>query len=183
MRVSLNALGAYLGLLFALVYGAYSIATFRAGVAVYVDFLPYATFLWIPLMAVVLGAAGWIWRRRSSLEELSFQKALKYAFLAYVLYELGYLLVNVVIYDILDKGFNHAMALTSLEKRVAQELQFGGKVDGMTGDQLTYEKAHPSGPLSVFQVLLGFSLALVKDFILSMLIALAIRRKSYLRIR
>jgi len=183
MRVSLNALGAYLGLAFALAYGAFSIGTFRAGVSVYVDFLPYATFLWIPLMAVLLGVSGWIWRKRSGLEVFPFQRALQYAFLAYIVYELGYMLVNVVIYNIMDKGFNHAMQLTSLEKRLGQELQYGGKADGMTTDQLAQEKAHPSGPFTFLQLSLGLGYGLVKDFVLSMLIALAIRRKSYLRVR
>ena len=172
MRLSLNTLGIILGVFFTVVYGTFSLFTWHRGVDAYVAFLPFAKFGWETIVVILLIGAGLWWRQGY----MPFKRGVQYAFLAYVIYELGYALVNVVIYDILDKGFNHGVIVTSLQKELAQSVKMGLTTEQIK-DTLATEEAHPSGPITFLQLLLGFGQSLLFDFIKSMLVALAIQKK------
>jgi hypothetical protein len=172
MRLSLNTLGIILGVFFTIVYGTFSVVTWHRGVDAYVAALPWMKFGWETFVVILLIVAGLWWRQGY----MPFKRAVQYAFLALVLYEIGYALVNVAIYDIIDKGFNHQMIVTSLQKELVSAGRMGLSTDQIK-DTLAKELAHPSGPLTFFQLLLGFGQSLLFDFVKSMLVALAIQKK------
>lgn len=172
MRLSLNTLGAILGVCFSIVYATFSLVSWHEGVDAYVAFLPYATFVWAPLVVAILVGAGLIWRKGP----LSFKDAVKYSFLAFIVYELGYAVANVVIYDVLDKGFNHQVTLVSLQNLAAKSSRLGLSTDQIN-DNLAKEKASPSGPMGFLQLALGFGQGLLWDFVKCMIVALVIQRK------
>lgn len=172
MRLSLNSLGIILGISFSIVYAAISLGTWHAGVDTYVAYLPYMTFIWTPL-TIVLAIAGGLLKREGY---LSFKRALQYAFLAFVVYEVGYGIVNVVIYDILDKTWNHQVSLVSLQNLLAKSIKLGLSTDQIS-DSLAKEKANPSGPLTFMGILIGFGQGILMDFVKSMVVALVIQRR------
>lgn len=172
MRLTLNTLGVVLGMFFTVVYGAVSLVTWRQGVDTYVSFLPWMKFGWETLVFLILIGAGLIMRKGP----LSFKSALQYAFLAYLLYEVGYGFFNILIYNFLQKGFNHLVTVESLNRLITQSERIGAPVE-QAKDSLAKELAHPSGPLTFLQLLLGFGQSLLFDFVKSMLIAVAIQKK------
>ncbi|TDX02309.1 DUF4199 domain-containing protein [Dinghuibacter silviterrae] len=171
--MSLNKLGIILGILFSVVYAAFSLGTWHAGVNAYVAFLPYATFVWAPLTVVLLIAGGLTIRKG----HLPFVKALQYAFLAYILYELGYAAVNIIIYNVLDKSWGHQVTMVSLQNLAAKSAKLGLPMDQIN-DSLAQEQKTPTGPLTFLQVLIGLGQGLLWDFVKSMIVALLVQKKA-----
>lgn len=172
MRLTLNTLGITLGILFTVVYGAVSVITWHQGVQTYVSFLPWMKFGWETLAFLVLIGAGLAMRKGP----LGFKSALQYAFIAFLIYEVGYALFNILIYNILQKDFNHLVTVESLNRLITQSEHVGAPVD-QAKDSLGKELAHPSGPLTFLQLLLGFGQSILFDFVKSMLIAVVIQKK------
>jgi hypothetical protein len=175
MRLSLNTLAVCLGVFCVIVYGGFTLGTWSAGVDTYTNFLPYATFAWVPFMMILLGFSCWAWWRNGPGEVFPFQSALKFAFIAYIIYELGYALVNILIYNVLDKGYNHTATLARLQKDLNDSAKMGLPLDEIK-DSIAKENASPSGPFTFFQILLGFGLGVIIDFLKSMLIGIAVQR-------
>jgi hypothetical protein len=171
--MSLNKLSPILGVVFIAVYAAFSLITWHNGVSAYVAFLPYATFVWAPLTVILLIAGGLLVRTG----HLPFKEAVKYAFLAYLIYELGYALVNILIYNILDKGWGHQVTLLSLQNLAAKSTKLGLPMDQIN-DSLAKEQKDPTGPLTFLQILLGFGQGLLWDFVKSMIVALLIQKSA-----
>ena len=162
-----------MGIAFAVIYGAFTFATWGKGVQAYVAGLPYATFAWGPATILILIATGFAYRKQNN---LAFVDALRFAFLAYVIYEVGYALVNVVIYNFIDKGFNHTMTLASLQKDLTDSMKRGLPLDDIN-KSIADENAHPSGPFTAIQVLLGLGQGLIWSFMKAMFVALVIRKQ------
>lgn len=172
MRLTLNTLGIILGIFFTIVYGAVSLVTWHQGVVTYVSFLPWMKFGWETLVFLILIGVGLASRKGP----LGFKSALKYAFVAYLIYEAGYAFSNILIYNILQKDFNHLETVESLTRLVQQSERLGAPVDQVK-DSLSKELAHPSGPLTFLQLLLGLGQSILFDFVKSMLIAVVIQKK------
>jgi hypothetical protein len=173
MRISLKTLGILMGIGFVLLFAALSVLYWKAGVEAYYTFLHYSTF--IPWMAVGLALACWLWRQKSG-PYVTFLSALQFFFVAYLIYELGYALVTVVLYDALDKTLYYRVLDYSLTQKKLQYIQQHLPIVQIQ-DALDDARKHSQEGVTTKQVILGFGQNLLLDFVKSLLLAIVLQRK------
>jgi len=174
--VKLKTLGIYQGIIFTIIFGAFSFITWSRGVDTYIKFGPYILYGWGGLTLVIPVLVGVAYCQITKPKELTFTDALQFAFLTYVIYEVGYATVNVVLSNFLDKGFNHATYVTALHNDIADAIKLGKPADGFN-KELAFENAHPSGPYTFIQVILSLGQGLIWGFMKAMLVAIVIRKR------
>ena len=171
-KLSLKTLGICLGLFFAGLFALLSYSFWKAGIPSYVTFLRYAT--WTPI-CLVLAACCWGWRQKNG-PYLPFIKAVQFFFLAYIVYELGYALVTIVLYDALDKQLYFKALSYSLEQMRLQMIQ-QHLPDTQIQDTLANATKDKDTGVTAGQVLLGFGQGLLLDFVKSVLLAIVLQKK------
>lgn len=105
-----------------------------------------------------------------------FIKAVQFFFLAYIVYELGYALVTIVLYDVLDKHLYFKALSYSLEQMRLQMVQ-QHLPDTQIQDTLANATKDKDTGVTAGQVLLGFGQGLLLDFVKSVLLAIVLQKK------
>jgi hypothetical protein len=173
MNISLKTLGIYIGIFFGLVFIVLSFCFWKMGPDAYVGFLWYST--WMPVLFLGLGIAGWIWRQSTGLV-LPFKVVLQYAFIAYLVYEVAYAGVTVILYDFIDKSLYYntlKISLIHTKERMAQ-LHLP---DVDIQEAIRQEQQDENKGFTLAQVGMGIAQSILWDFMKSVLIAIVIQRK------
>jgi hypothetical protein len=173
MRISLKTLGILLGILWVFLFALLSIVFWKTGVEAYYTFLHYSTF--IPWMAIGLAAGCWLWTQKNG-PYLEFLSALQFFFIAYLIYEVGYALVTVLLYDILDKTLYYRVLEFSLTEKKMQYLQQHLSVVQIQ-DALDNARNNSREGVTAKQLILGFGQNLLLDFVKSLLLAIALQKR------
>ena len=174
MRISLKLLGVYMGVFFTLLFAIGSYVCWKAGLSNFVTFLKWST--WAPIMFIGLPVVCFLWRQKNGFY-LSFLEALQFFFVAYLVYEIGYALVNIVLYDVLDKTLYSRALQFNLEQLKASLQQMNQSVVSVQSE-IDQAKADPFKGVSVKQLLLGFGQNLVMDFVKSLLLGIVLKEKA-----
>jgi hypothetical protein len=173
MRISLKRLGILMGIFYVFLFALLSVICWQAGLAQYVAFLKYSTLL--PLMVLGLAAACWWWRQKNG-PYLDFLKALQFFFVAYLIYEAGYALVTILLYDILDKTLYYRALEFSLSQQRA-ELLLKHLPDVQIKDALENAAKDRDQGVTVKQLILGFGQNLLLDFVKSLVLSVVLQKK------
>lgn len=161
--------GVITGLIFlALNFGGWAMASTDT----YVSLIGICTF--VPYVIVTLIVAG-IKLRKQNGNLMTFAEALKFTFLAYVVYALIEAIGNYVLYALVDPDLTAKVLEISLQKTQKLMESFGASQQQID-DAMT--KAQNEPPNTSFkQVFLGLGIALIWNFVKSLLISLIIRRE------
>ncbi len=157
------------GLIFLLInFGAWGLGT----TATYVSAVSISSF--IPYMIIILIIVGLRLRKGNS-NLLSFQEALKFAFVAYITVAFIEAVGNYVLYNFIDHNLT-AKVFEISKTKALKMLQTFGASDQQIDDTMKKLDAD-SEQTTMKNVVLGFGLALVWNFCKSLLIALVIRKE------
>jgi hypothetical protein len=158
------------GLLFLLInYGTWGLGS----TATFVSVIGISSF--IPYMIAILIITGFSLRKANN-NVLTFQDALKFAFVAYIIISLTEAVGNYVLYNFLDHNLTAKVFEISKEKALKLMQKFGAS-DQQVDDAM--KKMDADTKETTFKnVILGLGLALVWGFCKSMLVALIIRKEE-----
>ncbi len=151
-----------------IMYGAWavSINTF-VSVRFISSFIPYVIGILI---------FGGITLRKANDNLLSYSEALKFAFLGYVIVEIFFAIGSYVLFNFLDTNLSQKTLEIAMEQTQRILENMGASADDI---EKGLERTKESGKdMSFKTVFLGAGLYLIWDFILSLLIALIIRREA-----
>jgi hypothetical protein len=169
-----NRLAIRFGMIAGLLFTLLCFGCWAAGIGVFASFLIWYTWLPVIFVIILLGAFQ---RRRQLGGYMTFKEALVFSFLAYVVYEVFYAVSTLVLFRMIDpqlqdKVFIHIMDATKsfMEKVGASDSQID---DAIKQAQENNEKSY-----TVSQIFLGFGMALIYDFIKSLIIALISQKRK-----
>ncbi len=164
--------GVITGLIFlALNFGGWAMASTDT----YVSIIGICTF--IPYVIITLIVAG-IKLRKQNGNLMTFAEALKFTFLAYVIYALIEAIGNYVLYALVDPDLTAKVMEISLQKTQKMMEAFGASEQQI---EEAMSKAQNEPPHTSFkQVFLGLGIGLIWNFVKSLLISLIIRREPKL---
>lgn len=155
------------GIVSGFIYSLLSFTTWTIGIETFVTFLTIYT--WVPGIFIVMLIGGLLCRKER--ESFIFKEALKYAFLAYVCYEVIYMISYYIQYELIDKGLANKVLDVSIERNREMLEKLGQSVDDLI------EKTRESNKnISFSKILLSAATALILDFIKSCILALIIKR-------
>ena len=161
--------GVITGLIFlALNFGAWAMA----GTDTYVSVIGITTF--IPYVIIILIIGG-IKLRKQHENLMTFAEALKFTFLAYVIYALMEAIGNYVLYAIVDPDLTAKVLEISLQKTQKMMQAFGAS-EQQIEDAMSKAQKEPQHT-SFKQIFLGLGITLIWNFVKSLLISLIIRRE------
>ena len=158
------------GLLFLLInFGAWGIGS----TATFVSVIGISSF--IPYVIIILIVMG-LKLRKANDNLLPFKDALKFAFVAYLIIALTEAVGNYVLYNFLDHDLTAKVFEISREKALKMMQKFGAS-DQQVEDAM--KKMDSESKQTTFKtVFLGLGLAIVWNFVKSLLIALVIRKEE-----
>ncbi len=158
------------GLLFLLInFGAWGIGS----TATFVSVISISSF--IPYVIIILIVMG-LKLRKAYDNLLTFKDALKFAFVAYLIIALTEAVGNYVLYNFLDHDLTAKVFEISREKALKMMQKFGAS-DQQVDDAM--KKMDGEAKQTTFKtVFLGLGLAIVWNFVKSLLIALVIRKEE-----
>ncbi len=136
----------------------------------------YAKF--IPYMIAILIFGGLQVRKQNEGGLLPFAQALKFSFFAYVVAAIIIAICTYILYNIIDKELTQKSMQVAIEKVRTMLEKFGQSEEEIAkAIKKTEESAKDTGP---GRILLGSAFGLIWDFIVSLLIALVIRKEEKL---
>ena len=158
------------GLIFLLInfgtWGLFSTST-------YVTALSISSF--VPYVIIILIIVG-LKLRKNNGDVLSYQEALKFAFVAYIVVALIEAICNYTLYNLVDHDLTAKVLEITKEKTLKMMEKFGA-TDSQREDAI--KKMDSESKQTNFKtVFLGFGLALIWNFVKSLLIALVIRKEE-----
>jgi hypothetical protein len=161
--------GVITGLIFlALNFGAWAMA----GTDTYVSVIGITTFIPYVIAFLIIGG---IKLRKQNDNLMTFAEALKFTFLAYVIYALMEAIGNYVLYAIVDPDLTAKVLEISLQKTQKIMQAFGASEQQI---EEAMNKAQKEPQYTSFkQVFLGLGVTLIWNFVKSLLISLIIRRE------
>jgi hypothetical protein len=157
-----------------LLFAAICFACWKGGDSSFANFLFWYRFLPVILILFLIGAFQ---RRKQLGGYLTFKEALAFAFLAYVVYEIFYAAVTVLLFNIVDPHLQERLVPYILS-RTRESLE---KMQTPTSDMsrmLEDAKKDFQGTFTPRQIILGFGMSVVYDFAKSVIIALITQRKN-----
>ena len=128
----------------------------------------------IPFVIVTLIIAG-INLRKSNGNTLTFQEALKFTFLAYVIFAVLEAIGNYVLYAMVDPDLTAKVMEITMQKTMKMMESFGAS-EQQVEEALDKAKSEPKHT-SFKQVFLGLGIGLIWNFCKALLISLIIRRE------
>jgi len=155
------------GLIFLLLH----IGSWTMGVDTYVTVASIETFT--PYLIALLIVGGLQLRKRNG-NQLSFQEALKFAFLAYVIMALIEAIGNYVLFNILDHDLTAKVLEITREKTSKMMEKFGATKEDIAKAMEKVDKDKKE--TSIKNVVLGLGLSLIWYFIKALGISLIIKR-------
>ena len=169
-----NSLAIRFGLIAGLLVTLLYFGSWAAGIKVFGNFLIWYTWLPVIFGIILIGAFQ---RRKQLGGYMSFKEGLVFAFLAYVIYEVFYAVATLVLFRLIDpqlqdKVFIHVMEVT---RNVMESV---GAEDSQIEDTLKKAQESNEESYTIKQIILGFGMSLIWDFIKSLIIALISQRKK-----
>jgi hypothetical protein len=149
-----------------LMYGSYF-----AGLDTFVDVQFYTRL--IPYMMIILIIYGFQLRKRNG-GYLAFKEALQYSFMSYVIVGVLVAISTYILFNLVDKDLTQKSFELSLEKMKSTFSSLGMKeedIDKAIGNK----EAQKTNLATIF---LGTGMGLIWDFVVSLIIALIIRREK-----
>lgn len=173
MKPNFNQAAITYGIITGLIFLAISFGGWAmASTSTYVSILGICTF--IPYVIITLIIAG-IKLRKQNDNLMTFAEALKFTFLAYVIYALIEAIGNYVLYAIVDPDLTAKVLEITIQKTQKMMEAFGASEQQME-EAMTKAQSEPQFT-SFKQVFLGLGMALIWNFVKSLLISLIIRRE------
>lgn len=161
------------GVIAGLIYCVLSTVSWVMGTSAYTGFMMIYT--WVPVIFILM-LVGAFQERKAKGGYASFKEILRFVFLAYITYEVIYMIYYVLLYQIIDTSLSQKVLQESLEKTRAFMEKMGASE---TDIDKAMDKAREQGETSIFQqVFLGFGLALVFDFIKAAIIAAIVKKEK-----
>ena len=158
------------GLLFLLInYGAWGLSSTSS----FVTTISISSF--VPYVIIILIIAG-LSLRKANGDILTFQDALKFAFVAYIIIALIEAFGNYVLFNFLDHDLTAKVFEISREKAIKMMDKFG--TSDAQKEEALKKMDSESKQTTIKTVVLGLGLALVWNFCKSLLIALVIRKEE-----
>ncbi|MFT4024611.1 MAG: DUF4199 domain-containing protein [Flavihumibacter sp.] len=168
MRLKLSLLT---GLGAGALYAAGLIISHQSGTAALAAFRSAYTFL--PLVIVIIGL-GAVWLRRNEKPAPEVKDLLKYAFLAYTVFELCYALSSLTVFRWMDPAASENLA-NFLYRQTEEKLKNGqGSAEKL--EEIKKIADSVKGPMTYIQVLIGMGQDLIIDFLKSLFIATITKR-------
>lgn len=161
------------GLISGLLFAALTFIFWTFDIHTYVKFLTLYT--WIPAIFITILVGGFMFRKGVG-GYLTFQEGLKYAFLAFVIYELIYALVTYLLYNILDPELTmRVFDIVSDQTRSMME-KFGANEEQI--EDAMQKAKEQAKETTIKQVILGLGMGLVYSFVKGCIIAVIIKKKK-----
>jgi hypothetical protein len=178
MRLRFNTLGIFVGLFFGIVYGTFAFISGHAGVASVARYQNISTFY--PVILATLVLLGLYWRKSNGSKVLTFLEALQYAFIAYVIFELILLVVNITLFNVMDPTLYDKTVLYNLNEKLNFAQTHNAPSDAIKEiqDSIDNTTAHPQKGMSAIQILIGLGQDLVVSFIKAMLVGFVLQKKD-----
>lgn len=174
MKPNLNQTAITYGVITGLIYLALTFGAWAVGSTdSFVSITGITTF--IPYVIVTLIIVG-IRLRKSNDNLLSFQEALKFTFLAYVIYAIIEAIGNYVLYAMVDPDLTAKVMEITMKKTMKMMEAFGASEQQME-EAVGKVEAEPKHT-SFKQIFLGLGITLIWNFVKSLLISLVIRREA-----
>lgn len=174
MKPNLNQTAITYGVITGLIYLALTFGAWAVGTTDnFVSITGITTF--IPYVIVTLIIVG-IKLRKSNDNLLSFQEALKFTFLAYVIYAIIEAIGNYVLYAMVDPDLTAKVMEITMKKTMKMMEAFGASEQQME-EAVGKVEAEPKHT-SFKQIFLGLGITLIWNFAKSLLISLVIRREA-----
>lgn len=174
MKPNLNQTAITYGIITGLIYLALTFGAWAVGSTdSFVSITGITTF--IPYVIVTLIIVG-IRLRKSNDNLLSFQEALKFTFLAYVIYAIIEAIGNYVLYAMVDPDLTAKVMEITMKKTMKMMEAFGASEQQME-EAVGKVEAEPKHT-SFKQIFLGLGITLIWNFVKSLLISLVIRREA-----
>ena len=161
------------GVIAGLVYCVLSTIAWVMGTSLFTGFLMAYTWLPVIFVLVLIGAFK---ERKAMGGYATFKEILRFAFIAYITYEVIYMVYYILLYEVIDTSLSQKVLQESLAKtRAFMEKMGASETDIEKG----LDKAREQGEVSVFkQVFLGFGLELIYDFIKAAIIAAIVKKEK-----
>ena len=176
MKPNINQTAITYGVITGLIFLALTFGAWAMGSAdTFVSVSGITTF--IPYVILTLIFAG-IKLRKQNNNLLTFAEALKFTFLAYVIYALIEAIGNYVLYAVVDPDLTAKVMEISISKTQKMMEAFGAS-EQQIEDAMSKAQEEPKFT-SFKQVFLGLGIALIWNFVKSLLISLIIRREPKL---
>lgn len=167
-----NKTAVMFGVIAGLVYCVFSTVFWSMGTGPYVSFLSWYT--WLPIFFALFMYAAFQYRKQAG-GFLEFKQVLQFVFLAYVVYEAIYAVYYIVLYTVIDKELTAKVMQVTLENIRRMLEKFGASEDKI---EEAVAKAQKNDTSVLKQTFLGFGLALVLDFVKSMIIAAIVKKEK-----
>jgi hypothetical protein len=174
MRISLNRLAVYLGIIFVIVYSWSGYFAWSRGIDVFAVYMRLSLF--IPLIFVTLIVLGWYHRQQNAEPYLSFKQGLQFAFIAYMIFEVGMLVFNITLYNFVDKTLYFKLEEYNLLQTQAGLVKMHIE-DKSVADALDKVRKDPIKDLTVMQILIGVGQDVIWYFLKSMGVGIILQRK------
>lgn len=159
-------LALYIGAAAGLLYTAALFLSYRSGISALSGFL--SGYALLPVVLLLVGA-GAIWLRKNERPVPEVRDLIKYAFLAYAIFEVIYAIANLTLFRWVAPTANDEVLqflLASTEKKFRDG---GGSQEKL--DEIRKMADSAKGPMSYTQVLIGMGQQLIVDFLKSLFIA------------
>ena len=162
------------GVVAGLLFAALCFGCWAAGMNAFASFFFF--FTWMPVI-FVLFLIGAFQKRKQLGGYINFKEALVFAFLAYVIYEIFYAIVTIVLFKIVDPQLQDKVLVTIMDKTRAFMEKVGAS-ETTIDDALNKAQQNNKETYSVKQVFIGFGTSVIYDFIKSIIIAAISQRKK-----
>lgn len=149
-------------------------ACYMAGIDTYVRFLFWYT--WVPVVFIIIFLGAFRLRRQAG-GFISFNEVLKFSFLAYVLYELLYAIYFYVLYSVIDPNLT-ANVITEVMEQTRNMLEGFGAQDDQVEETLETVRQQRTGQGGFKQISIGFGLALIYNFVKSVIISAIVKKEK-----
>jgi hypothetical protein len=140
-------------------------------------FKMYAVYKFIPIFTILFFVAAFQVRKKL-VGYISFQEVLKFAFLSFVIFEVLAGVTNYTLFNIVDPTFQEKVGVEGIKISREFAIKMGGAEAGKEMDKNMAEQMKAAKSKFGFaQIALGIGLMLVWDFILSLLIAVIVKKE------
>jgi len=175
-----NKLAATFGTLAGILLVIFCFGSWAAGMASFATFLMW--YSWLPVVFLIILVGAFVKRKQLG-GFMSFKEGIQFAFLAYVIFEIFYALSILVLFRIVDPQLQDKVMPFVIEKMRSFMERYGISKDQMT-EIVEKAKEGNANKYTVGQVIMGFGLAIIYDFVKSVIIAaIAQRRKPQVVIK
>lgn len=150
-------------------------ALWKTGAATY--FKMIGIYKFIPIFTILFFVAAMQLRKKLA-GYISFQEGLKFAFMAFVIFEVLVGVTNFTLFNIIDPGFQEKVGAEAIKMSRELALKMGGAEAAKEMDKnMDAQLAAAKDKLGFAKIAMGIGLMLVWDFILSLLIAVIVKKE------